>query len=282
MATALMHELVYPGYGIPTYQKRIEYGKCSESPNVENHLWFVTIPKGSGWKEGDRTLEDLSSLARIDPMTSRVYIETREPEEKHTFLVAEQYARPTVFDDWKRDIAKWKEVAHKVFEGNWCVRFEILYKDLPVSEYIFRDGSRIKYAYSKTREGIDLYYVAFQNSDLYVVPHEFINPDFFERMGTDKFKWNLVKWGFQFASYGLYDEIAAGNLSPGMVNNVEWSTPTDVYRVVDLYEDIVSRYQAKPKDGDWDSMDWNMKKTWIKRLQHKDNELIPILRESGV
>lgn len=47
----------------------LRYGRCTESPYVENVCWFVTM---NHWDE--------------------------DPKLPHTFIVAEEYARPEVFD----------------------------------------------------------------------------------------------------------------------------------------------------------------------------------------
>lgn len=257
MATALTYELKL--LNIPKYQRIISYGKCTETPNIQSQLWFVTLRH-----------VDNEDGTKVD----------------NTFLVQDVHAKPSVFDEWGRDTKKWYTVAHGIFEGDWCVRHEILYKDLPVYEYSLSILQKIRYAYCKTTNIGDLWYVAFESGDTHLVKEEHANPDFFERVGPNQYKWLLISLGGNFGSYGYYEALVHGNLSPNLLNKFEGplrgrKKTFNTEAALEAYEAIVLKYQEKNKKGPvWYELAQDEHEYWIKQLQDSDVELIPTAKSA--
>jgi hypothetical protein len=183
----------------------IFYGKCEESPNIENNLWFITLDRmfwekilDSGWNM---------------PF----------PFEHHTFLVEEKYATPFYMNQFGTDVMKWTEVAKKVFVGNWCERYEILWKDVPV--YTCKHDSQIKYGYCRTQSSKpnrELWYVSFSYGSTFVVDKICTTNDFIKRMGKDMDKWTSICW-CHLQHEVIWDELQTGTLDGGYVRSHKFS-----------------------------------------------------------
>lgn len=179
----IMNENLFKSSGFETERIRtIRYGKCLKSPYVENSLWFVTIPIG------------LPSINMVKSSPK----EAVEPRSETTFLVVEQYARPHVIDEFKRDLDKWQEIAHKTLVGDWCSTLEQLWQDVPIYTHTLPNLRIIKYGYCRSQDG--LWLVSFKDENLNADDHTFIvdevcvQSEFINYLGIDWKKWSSVSW----------------------------------------------------------------------------------------
>lgn len=254
MAKGLEHE-IQDGYGSQyysrTYLNFVRYGRCLRSPYSQNKLWFVTIVRGSTAEGRD---------------------ETRLPEEDHTFLVTEENARPAVIQEWKRNIEKWSEVAHKTIKGIWCEHYECLWKDVLVYNHQLPDSTQVKYGYCRTQprnSERELHFFAFETGSTYVVDHICATLDFIDRMGDDQFKWLNICW-CHLEHEVSWQELETGTLEGGYVraNQFALDSPYVPYSLDDLeqkisnYENVVKEYenQRGKKDPQWNSLNVDTKR----------------------
>mgnify|MGYP006987952520 CR=1 FL=1 len=143
-----------------------------------------------------------------------------EPEQDHTFLVDVRYARPSVMDEWKRDVTKWSEVAHKVVIGNWCPRYERFWRDVPAYRHQLSSGRTVKYGYCRTQPrdypDRELWYVAFRHGATYVVDDVCADPAFIDRLGDDALRWEIICW-CKLEDEVRWDDLETGTTAGGYV-----------------------------------------------------------------
>lgn len=241
------------------------YGKCEETPNKENNLWFITFNRvfwEKSWGEWDKPF----------------------PREDHTFLIDEKYATPHYMNLFGTDVLKWSEIAQKIFVGSWCHRYETLWKDVPV----FENGST-KYGYCRTQPTTnnphslivdrELWYVAFITST-FIVDHICATPDFIDRMGYDMFKWLIICW-CHLEHEVVWEDLKTGTLDGGYVRANEFSldspyippTLEDTKRRIDNYEIVVNAYKERRKrnEPEWHTLSNPYKANLLKKI---GNEII--------
>lgn len=223
MTTLLTHRL--PGGDDP-----ITYAPCKHPPFAAPGWWFVTLP---------------ASVIARGPAADVV------PAQDHTFIVPWQRATPPAMDQLGGDVDTWTDVAHRVFVGEWCPRYECLWIDVPVyttESLIFR--SRARYGYCRTQPDPDrypdreLWYVAFEAGSTFVVDHVCAQPSFMRRMGVTTLKWRIICWQ-ELGSEVVWDSLIAGQRGGGPVRE-DPALPLDsryippdldtIYRRIDTYE----------------------------------------------
>lgn len=246
MGAGLEHEITSE-YGrpfLPTFLGIIRYGKCLHSPYVENDLWFVTVPQGVGSYNTSATSEMI------------------EPDEPHTFLVDKEYANPIVINERRRDVAKWRAVAHKIFVGRWCEHLECLWQDVPVYTHELPNGNVVKYGYCSTQlhnnPNRELYFVSFkyapynQHAGTYVVDKFCTEPAFLNRMGDDQMKWELICLG-KLTEEVQYDKLQTGTLDGGYVRSHHFAldspypppTAVEAQRRIPRYEQALASERSE-------------------------------------
>ena len=173
------------------------YGKCLQTPYKENNLWFVYVP---GWFS----------------------IVGGKNQEGQTFLVDQKYAQQFYMDEWLYDFKKWRKIAHKIIQGDWCSHYERIWNDVPVFEHRLSSGDFVKYGYCRTQPrnspDRELWFVAFQHGYTFVVDHVCATPDFIERMGTDELKWQIICWG-KLDHEVEWEKLKTGNTEGGYVRS---------------------------------------------------------------
>lgn len=213
MGKGLVHTLTdaYGGVMYPRGYSYIRYGKCTQSPYKENELWFVTVCRGD-------------SSRKSGPM------ELRGPDDDHTFLVDKAFAHPTAIDERRRDVEKWRSVAHQVYVGPWCEHFECLWQDVPVYSHTLPSGSIVKYGYCSS-QALDhpereLWFVSFRDALFHDTPGTFVvdslctDGPFLDRMGTDHWKWMTVCWcRLDEGNEVRWDNLKTGTLEGGYVRS---------------------------------------------------------------
>jgi hypothetical protein len=159
----------------------ITYGKCQKSPYVENGLWFVYVP--------------------------------RITETSMTFFVTEEYARPSVMDNFDTDLAKWKSIAHKSIPGSdWNPEYECIWGEMPFYVHILPDGTPIRYGLSRTQSvkhpDRELWYIVIGLGDdpkvewsrasyeyeMFVVDKICTTPEIMNRLGKNPKRWMRICW----------------------------------------------------------------------------------------
>lgn len=208
MGKILTHIIDYSNDGtfFPDWMKTISYGKCQVSPYVESNLWFVSIPQGKydEWTAEGKNIDEL--ITKYNVRLEKIY-----PEQDTTFLVTENYARIEIFNSWKRDVKAWEKVAHKIFVGEWCHKFEQPWQDVQIHEY-----NSIKYAYCRTTaKQRDLWFVSFRNNGngddhTFIVDEICATPDFINHLGTNPRKWEPLCYCY------LRHEVQWDELKTGM------------------------------------------------------------------
>jgi len=255
----------------PWHLSQIRYGRCTRPHHVENELWFVTIPQGESYKE-DGAIEDLS------------------PEDDHTFFVSAEYARPLIIEELRRDINKWRAVAHKVNQGDWCEYFECLWKDVPVNIHQLPNGSVVKYGYCRTQPPNqperELWFVAFRDASprdhpsTFVVDKECVTQQFLDRMGNDHWKWMTICWcRLDEGNEIQWSQLETGTLDGGCARShssfafdspyLPFST-NDIPIRIQMYEDSVrngfEEYQRQNQSF------FNRKKKWTNLTDSERNK----------
>lgn len=231
------------------YVNFVRYGRCPQPPYIQNDLWFVTIV--SSEREG--------------------------PKEDLTFLIDKQYAHPSVIQEWKRDISKWGKIAHKVFKGVWCERYECLWKDVSVYEHTLPNGNVVKYGYCRTqpkRSDRELWYVTSRDST-FVVDSVCATPDFINRMNDDTFKWMIICW-CHLQDEVAWDKLQTGTLEGGYVRSHNFAlaspfTPDsldDIKERLRNYEIVVGVYtkQRKGTEPEWNSLSMHSKQHLLEHI----------------
>jgi hypothetical protein len=205
----------------------ILYGKCEESPFKELRLWFVHISNDL-WEQswnGDWKM----------PF----------PMADYTFLVEEKYASKSLINELRTDPIKWKSVAKQMLLGDWCPRYELLWKDVPV--YIHKNDSGIKYGYCRTQSSKsperELWYVSFRDHSTFIVDKVCIAEDFIDRMGWDMAKWTKICW-CRLEDEVEWEKLGTGSLEGGYVRTHKFVL--DSPYIPDLIEEIeecISQYE---------------------------------------
>lgn len=243
------------------YTNFVRYGHCTETPYIQNNLWFVTITRGVGkMGHGGESIEEL------------------QPEEDHTFLVDKQYAHPSVIQEWKRDIAKWEKVAYKVFVGFWCERYECLWKDVPVYELALQSGVRVKYGYCRTQSenpDRELWYVSFESGSTFVVDRVCATSDFINQMGNDILKWIIICW-CHLEHEVKWDQLETGTLEGGYVRSSRFALDSpyvpdstdEIEERIKNYETVVKTYEKRRKktDPEWASLETDFKANLLAQI----------------
>jgi len=254
MGKALTHVIDYSNDGtdFPDWIKTVSYGKCEVSPYAESDLWFVSIPHGKHdeWKADGKDIDEL--ITKYNVRSEKIY-----PEQDTTFLVTEDYARIAVFNQWKRDIKAWEKVAHKIFVGAWCYKFEQLWQDVQIHEH-----ASIKYGYCRTTKKYrDLWFVSFKDSGqgddhTFIIDEICATPSFINHLGTNPRKWEPLCWCY------LRHEIQWDNLKTGMdaksLDRFQLDSPyslDEINQKIKLYEDEMNNKenvtQSSKKKTSW-------------------------------
>jgi hypothetical protein len=209
----------------------IDYGKCKESPNVEEELWFVTLNRYY-W-------EKIADDGWNKPF----------PYDHHTFLVEEKFVSPFYFNLFRTDAEKWSEVAKKVFVGRWCARFEILWKDVLV---YYQPELNIKYGYCHTQSSKfpdrELWYVSLRNGSTFVVDKLCTEEKFMKRMGNDIQKWMCICW-CHLQHEVEWEKLKTGTLEGGYVRDREFAldSPYKPKSIDDIEISITNYEKLKSK-----------------------------------
>jgi hypothetical protein len=208
----------------------VYYGKCEESPNIEDNLWFVSLDKYF-W-------EKIMDMGWDKPF----------PFEDHTFLVEEKYIAPFYMNQFRTDVLKWSEVAKKIFVGQWCVRYEILWKDVPVYQ---QSELNIKYGYchgqSSKYPDRELWYVALANGSTFVVDKNCTTDEFMKRMGNDIQKWMSICW-CHLRDEVEWSKLKTGTLDGGFVRDREFGLDSPfIPKTIDDIEVTIANYEKTKK-----------------------------------
>ena len=206
----------------------IRYGRCEEFPNTEDNLWFITLDRYY-W---EKIMEDDWNKSF--------------PFDHHTFLLEEKYISPYYINQFRTDASKWSEVAKKVFVGQWCVRYEILWKDVPV---YCQSDLNIKYGYCHTQSlkfpDRELWYIALTNGSTFVVDKLCIEDEFMKRMGSDIKKWMSICW-CHLRHEVNWDDLKTGTLDGGYVRDREFALDSPfIPKSVEDIETTISNYETK-------------------------------------
>lgn len=241
MGKGLVHTLTDADGGVmyPRNYSYIRYGKCLQSPYKENELWFVTVCRG------DKTRQH-------GPM------ELRGPDDDHTFLVDKAFAHPTAIDERRRDVEKWRSVAHQVYVGSWCEHFECLWQDVPVHSYTLPNGSKVKYGYCRAQSfdhpERELWFVSFRDALFGDTPSTFVvdslctDHQFLDRMSNDNWKWMIVCW-CRLEHEVDWHKLETGTLEGGYVRSHTFALDSpylpfeidDIIPRVSLFEDELAK-----------------------------------------
>ena len=206
------------------------YGKCEESPIKELGLWFVHISNflweqswGGDWKM---------------PF----------PMADYTFLVEEKYASISLINEFRTDPVKWMAVAKQMVLGEWCPRYELLWKDVPV--YIHKKDPGIKYGYCRTQSSKspkrELWYISFRDRSTFVVDKVCIAEEFIDRMGWDMAKWTKICW-CRLEGEVEWEKLVTGSLDGGYVRTHKFEL--DSPYIPNSIEDIETRIFQYEKDN---------------------------------
>lgn len=215
MASEMTYVLHDPGDYRSDWKKTVKYGRCEQSPHKDNGLWCVSLTRAYWEKGWDGTAD------RWD----KSY-----PFEDHSFLVSEDHARPCVFEDFKWDVEKWSAVAHQVFVGSFCMRYECLWKDVPVYVRKLPNGSQVKYGYCRAQSDRhperELWFVAFNSASpashagTFIVDKQCTEPDFLDRLQNDHWKWQSICWCRMDEGNEIrWDELKKGSEEGGLVRS---------------------------------------------------------------
>lgn len=155
------------------------YGKCTKPPFSHKHLWFVHVPSGTN--------------------TAAT-----------TYIVPEEYANPSVIDDFYKDANKWEKIAkYSITGSNWNPVEECLWRDMPYWTHILPDGTPVRYGLSWSqpkKPNRELWYVTIglpENEEVkwsenkyesFVVDKICTSEKFLDLMGTDLEKWSQIAW----------------------------------------------------------------------------------------
>lgn len=267
MAKSMTHLIEYPDDGsfFPDWIKTISYGKCQTTPYAESGLWFVSIPHGKydEWKADGRDIDELlaSPYGNRENKYQKIF-----PEQDTTFLVTENYARIEIFNQFRRDVKAWEKVAHKVFVGKWCAKFEKLWQDVQIQEYALpgKVGSSIivKYGYCRTtKKHRDLWFVSFQDEGkgddhTFIVDEVCTTPSFIKHLKTHSRKWEPLCWCY------LRHEVEWENLKTGLdakdLERFQLDSPYSLESIdeqIKIYQDEMSKGEniqmEKPKKKGW-------------------------------
>lgn len=241
MGTALSYRLTTDFRAGSDALFTIRYGRCTESPYVENGLWFVTIQH---WDE--------------------------EPKSPHTFIVAEEYARPNVFERFHRRIEDWTKIAHEAIADAWCEKYERVWQDVPVHMYTLPNASQVKYGYCRTqsRNSIqrELWFVAFRDTLLGGTPGTFVvdsvctEAPFLDRMGNDHLKWESICWcRLDEGNEVHWEGLRTGTIEGGMVRNnsgfaldspyLPFSLTDIPHRIQYFEDDVAAQFEQYKRDN---------------------------------
>lgn len=152
---------------------------------------------------------------------------------------------PFFANQFRTDLSKWSEVAKKVFVGQWCERYEILWKDVPV---YYNSELNIKYGYCHTQSlkfpDRELWYVALKNGSTFVVDKQCIEDEFMKRMGCDIKMWTSICWCLRHEVN--WDDLKTGTLDGGYVRDREFSLDSPfIPKSVEDIETTISNYETK-------------------------------------
>lgn len=208
----------------------ILYGKCEESPIKELGLWFVHISNylweqswGGDWKM---------------PF----------PMADYTFFLEEKYASPTLINEFRTDPIKWMAVAKQMVLGEWCPRYEILWKDVPV--YKHKNDPGIKYGYCRTqsskRPERELWFISFLDRSTFIVDKICTTEEFIDRMGWDMAKWTKICW-CRLEDEVEWEKLFTGSLDGGYVRTHKFEL--DSPYIPNSIEDIETRIFQYEKDN---------------------------------
>ncbi|NCN87404.1 MAG: hypothetical protein GW941_00760 [Candidatus Pacebacteria bacterium] len=233
---------IYQAGGYPKWYHLIHHGECT-SPQYRG-LWFVSIPPGQyDFREGN---------------------ENHWPEEMHTFLIPAKYATQFYFSEWRRDVDQWAEVAVKTIIGDWCAKYECLWRERPVFSLTLKDGTQVKYGLngtqSKKQPKRELWFVsltgpALQDSDnsdceTFFVDQICATPEVIQVLGSDWINgWQKICWCHLIC--GLkWDDIGSGKPEDWTINKT-WSLDSPfIPSSVETALQFVEGYKLKQKEAD--------------------------------
>lgn len=155
------------------------YGKCNKPPFSHEDLWFVHVPSGVN-----------------NPAS--------------TYIVPEEYATPSIIDEYYKDTEKWGGVAKYSISGSdWNPVEECLWRDMPYWTHILPDGTPVRYGLSQSQPNNsdrELWYVTIglpenekvnwgdKKYESFVVDKICTSEKFLDLMGSDVEKWALIAW----------------------------------------------------------------------------------------
>lgn len=176
MATVINEHVVPDPEGmIPERFRTFKYGPLETFPS----LWFVQFK------------------TRADDYGSTT----------HTFAVSSGYAQSTVFETTGPDVGWWTNISKAHWEGDWCQKLELLWKDIPYQVFTFKDGKQVRIGMSHTaipqQDGKYFWYVVFCydpnnvanpscNDDVYIVEPACCQPEYMNKLGSDPHDWMLI------------------------------------------------------------------------------------------
>jgi hypothetical protein len=228
------------------YGNNITYGKCTESPYMTDNLGFVTVSSG------------------------------------RTYIVPEEYANSYYINLMEAAKFKMESVATEIINGDWCPKYEVLWKNIPVFSYQTIEGMEVKYGYTRNQPDAEreYWYVAIKGIYGFVVDQICATPDFIERMGIDVDKWWIICHGYlkEGIDYEWNDLVTENSNSTLKVSFFSVDSPyspksiLEIFEKIDIYENCVSAYNKKirSKKHPWNSLDHSVKRNWCKELAGTD------------
>ena len=164
-----------------TRNSEFVYGKCLKPPFSHKNLWFVHVPAG---------------------------INGQNPSV--TYIVPEEYANPSLIDNYYKDAEKWENIAkYSITGSDWNPVEECLWRDMPYQTHILPNGTPVRYGLSRPQPknpDRELWYVtigASENEKIdwrenkyesFVVDKICTSEKFLDLMGTDLEKWSQIAW----------------------------------------------------------------------------------------
>jgi hypothetical protein len=178
---AQAQSVVVPGHAREQFRV-VKYGQLENEPYAQKGWWFVSI---RDWRKGR--------------------------ESTTTFFVPRIEATPVAIRRRGQDLESWREVALQEIRGDWSPEFEMLWEDIPYFIHVFPDGATARYGVSRTpdhregREGEYHWYLVIAPGvedpefdrfayNTVIIPEEFANPEFMDRVGSD-----ITDWAHSFS-----------------------------------------------------------------------------------
>jgi hypothetical protein len=147
---------------------------------------------------------------------------------------------------------------------NFCERYEMPWKDVPVHIHELPNGTLVKYGYCRTQSfkepDRELWFVSFKQTSFlghastFVVDKLCTQPDFLNRMGDDMMKWQVICFcRLDEGNEVHFDDLKTGTLEGGYVRSNSFSLDSpylpfltnDVIIRTEKYEEYFDREQDK-------------------------------------